>query len=86
MLDFVLNQAKQNLQQRFTVWSNIRTTKWLLPVTVFHSIVSAIGLTMTNVGRLYFNRGFTPDYLVFIATCYFVFSVEVSVNPFVTVG
>lgn len=44
---FVLTTVRQNLQQRFAIWSNVKICAWLIPCTI--SSASVTLLTMMTV-------------------------------------
>uniref|UniRef100_A0A915LB85 G-protein coupled receptors family 1 profile domain-containing protein n=1 Tax=Romanomermis culicivorax TaxID=13658 RepID=A0A915LB85_ROMCU len=84
LLDFGLNRARQTLTQRFSIWANIRTTKWLTPVTLFHSSVTSLVLVMVNVGRSYFPNGITASYMTYLNLCFLIYAMENALVPVLT--
>jgi len=85
LISFVLNQALQTLQQRFMIWSNMRTTKWLGLITALDFLFNSFALVLSNIGRIYFRNGLTSSYVVFMAIFYNLFALEALLFPFVTI-
>lgn len=79
---FWSGNRSRDLQQRFAIWSNIGTSQWMIPITVFSTITSTLGLTLSTTGRLIFvDSGNNTNYFTFINVFQLVFCIEYTVCP-----
>uniref|UniRef100_A0A915KCE0 Post-GPI attachment to proteins factor 2 n=1 Tax=Romanomermis culicivorax TaxID=13658 RepID=A0A915KCE0_ROMCU len=78
-------RSDQGLSTRYNVWSNIQATKWLLPVAIFHSILSASIIFMSIMNNALKFMSSPVDFLQFSWAVYLLFSFDRFMHPILAV-
>uniref|UniRef100_A0A915JTQ6 Uncharacterized protein n=1 Tax=Romanomermis culicivorax TaxID=13658 RepID=A0A915JTQ6_ROMCU len=81
---FTLKSDQHNLNERFVMWSNINTTRWLIPINIFHCAISVALILSINIGRLIFHS-VSDGYVIYITAFMNVYAFEVMAHPMVTI-
>uniref|UniRef100_A0A915JRC6 Uncharacterized protein n=1 Tax=Romanomermis culicivorax TaxID=13658 RepID=A0A915JRC6_ROMCU len=81
LCDFTLNTARHSLTERFVMWCNVSATRWLIPVTIFHGVISIFVMATINIGLAYFSGVFTTSYVNFIVAYLVIYCLDTLLHP-----
>uniref|UniRef100_A0A915IDB7 Uncharacterized protein n=1 Tax=Romanomermis culicivorax TaxID=13658 RepID=A0A915IDB7_ROMCU len=56
--NFVVTALKNNLNERFVQWANVKVTKWLLPLTLISVTLNVSSVALTSTLRTFVKMGF----------------------------
>lgn len=70
LFEFTLNAARHNLSERFIMWSNVKTTKMLIPASISHAVTYDIVLMSMQVVKAIF-----PDITNDMSLCVSIFTI-----------
>uniref|UniRef100_A0A915J7A3 Uncharacterized protein n=1 Tax=Romanomermis culicivorax TaxID=13658 RepID=A0A915J7A3_ROMCU len=78
--DFIVTSAKNNLNERFVQWENVKVSKWLIPLILISVTLNATSMALASMLRSFVKMDFldaTTMHLGIIAA----FSFEAQISP-----
>uniref|UniRef100_A0A915LBW7 Uncharacterized protein n=1 Tax=Romanomermis culicivorax TaxID=13658 RepID=A0A915LBW7_ROMCU len=78
--NFVVTAVKNNLNERFVQWANVKVTKWLIPLTLISVTLNVSSVALTSSLRTFMTMTFF-DATTLALSMIAVFSFEAQIFP-----